>query len=218
LAEAILIGRDPEQCKIVINDPYVSRVHLQIVKDEQGVFHMLDLDSRCGTFVNGKIVKTAILKSTDIIRIGNTAIPWRNYFIKGREVFSYNKITEAEKLNIETGDLPDSPHNENACDLSNIKIVNAVHLDNHEIIKMLNSGARLVRYRYCVSFILLSFRINSPVYLNADGANDLAKKYNRISRIYGWWAIPLGPIFTAKCVKTNNSGGIDVTSNYIQTH
>ena len=79
----VTIGRD-ENNDIVIDDPLVTRMgHCQIVSDDHNAFYLIDTNSTNGTFVNGMRVtpgvKTA-LNRTDIIRIGNTTLPWRSYF------------------------------------------------------------------------------------------------------------------------------------------
>lgn len=81
----ITIGRN-ENNDIVIDDPLVTRMgHCQIVSDDYDGFYLIDNNSTNGTFVNGmkvgRGVKTA-LNRTDIIRIGNTTLPWRSYFME----------------------------------------------------------------------------------------------------------------------------------------
>ncbi|MDR2065261.1 MAG: FHA domain-containing protein, partial [Prevotellaceae bacterium] len=51
--KVITIGRKPEN-SVVINDPLVSRHHLQIIQDDSGNFRLADFGSKNGTFVNGK--------------------------------------------------------------------------------------------------------------------------------------------------------------------
>lgn len=74
------IGRSATN-DIIIDDPTVSQSQCQIILDDYGVFHLLDSNSTNGTFVNGvKRHGEVILKMTDIIKIGNTVIPWQSYF------------------------------------------------------------------------------------------------------------------------------------------
>jgi hypothetical protein len=78
----ITIGRSLEN-DVVINDPTVTRHnHLQIIRDDNGNFTLID-SSTNGTFVNNRKVPEGTnipLHSTDIIRIGNTTLPWKQYF------------------------------------------------------------------------------------------------------------------------------------------
>lgn len=76
----IKIGRG-EGNNIIINDSLVSRVHCQIIQDDNGCFCLIDANSRNGTFVNGERRHGEVfLKPTDIIRIGNSTLPWQSYF------------------------------------------------------------------------------------------------------------------------------------------
>lgn len=76
--KVVTIGRSPE-CDFVINDPYVGRTHLQLVIDN-GKYYCVDLNSKNGTFVNGRQIAGKVqLNETDIIRIGNTTLLWQQY-------------------------------------------------------------------------------------------------------------------------------------------
>ncbi len=69
LEDNIFIGRS-NQNNIVIKDPYISKRHLHIVKDE-GHYYLEDMGSVNGTFVNGnKIMDVIRLRNGDRIRIG----------------------------------------------------------------------------------------------------------------------------------------------------
>lgn len=76
--KVVTIGRSSE-CDVVINDPYVGRTHLQLVVDN-GKYYCVDLNSKNGTFVNGRQITGKVqLNENDIIRIGNTTLPWQQY-------------------------------------------------------------------------------------------------------------------------------------------
>ncbi len=75
----ITIGRSSE-CDIIINDPYVGRTHLQMIVSDDGSCYCVDLNSKNGTFVNGRRISSKVrLNKTDVIRIGNTTLPWQQY-------------------------------------------------------------------------------------------------------------------------------------------
>jgi aspartyl protease family protein len=77
--KVITIGRDTDN-DVVINDAKVSRHHLQIVSDG-GNYRIVDFNSSNGTFVNDrKISGETALFANDIVRIGNTILPWQTYF------------------------------------------------------------------------------------------------------------------------------------------
>lgn len=83
----IRIGRHPQN-DIVINDPCVGRNHCKIAQDGKGSFLLTDLNSINGTFLNGKRIRgTVRLSQNDVVRIGNTTLPWRNYFSIEQESF-----------------------------------------------------------------------------------------------------------------------------------
>lgn len=78
--KVITVGRNEENDR-VITDPCTSRHHLQIIQHDDGHFTLSDFGSTNGTFVNGQKISGEIpLSDTDIVRIGNTTIPWRMYF------------------------------------------------------------------------------------------------------------------------------------------
>lgn len=77
----ISVGRELGNDIVISNDSFVGRHHLQLIKDDAGAFFVRDLNSTNGTFVNGARITGEIrIESHDIIRIGNTALPWTNYF------------------------------------------------------------------------------------------------------------------------------------------
>lgn len=79
----ITIGRSSEN-DICIQDPLVSRVHCQLIQDDRGNVTIVDTNSKNGTYVNGKKLHGPVkLNNSDVVRIGNTTLPWRDY-IKGQ--------------------------------------------------------------------------------------------------------------------------------------
>lgn len=81
----ITVGRETNN-DVVIHDSFVGRHHLQLIKDEAGAFFVRDLDSTNGTFVNGQRIQGEVsVDKQDVIRIGNTTLPWISYFA------AYNK-------------------------------------------------------------------------------------------------------------------------------
>jgi Domain of unknown function (DUF4388)/FHA domain len=61
---------------IVITDPKVSSFHGRIDRNADG-FHMVDLKSRNGCWVNGKRVESALLKTGDEIRVGAARLVYK---------------------------------------------------------------------------------------------------------------------------------------------
>ena len=76
----IKIGRSSSN-DVNINDSLVSGTHCQIIQDDYGNYRLIDTNSTNGTFVNGvKRHGEVRLNQSDIIRIGNTILPWQSYF------------------------------------------------------------------------------------------------------------------------------------------
>ena len=66
---------------VIINDDYASPQHCQITQNDNGTFFLLDRDSVNGTFVNDtRITGEVMLNLTDVVRIGETSVPWKSYF------------------------------------------------------------------------------------------------------------------------------------------
>ena len=75
------IGRLGEN-DLKINDPFVSRVHAQIMR-EGNQFRIQDCSSKSGTFVNGERVQSQTLKHGDKIQLSQNEFP-ELIFLTGR--------------------------------------------------------------------------------------------------------------------------------------
>lgn len=66
---------------VVVNDPMVSsNFHMKLVVTDDNRVKVVDCNSTNGTFVNGRKVPGEVyINRGDIIRIGNSMIPWENY-------------------------------------------------------------------------------------------------------------------------------------------
>jgi hypothetical protein len=71
----VRIGR-LENNDIIIPDPSLSRHHVEI-KQSEGKFHLYDLGSTNGTFLNGRRVSEASLKNGDSISVGKVDLKFR---------------------------------------------------------------------------------------------------------------------------------------------
>jgi hypothetical protein len=58
---------------IVLDDPYVSRHHIQL-RQREGAYLLFDVDSQSGAYVNDVRVKEHRLRSGDLIQVGQTRI------------------------------------------------------------------------------------------------------------------------------------------------
>ena len=69
--ESILIGRGIE-CDVVIKDVKASRKHCRLTRAKGG-FTLEDLESRNGTFVEGKRIESSVkLKPSQTFKVGDT--------------------------------------------------------------------------------------------------------------------------------------------------
>lgn len=67
-----IIGRDPEKCDIVLNDPQVSSKHA-VLKKTNVMITLEDLDSGNGTLLNGERINKSVLSVGDEFLIGDTS-------------------------------------------------------------------------------------------------------------------------------------------------
>jgi len=69
----LTIGRDPNQCQMVLDDETVSARHAYIERDPQG-FVLHDWGSRNGTRVNDEAVSSCRLHNGDLLQLGRTRL------------------------------------------------------------------------------------------------------------------------------------------------
>ena len=104
--KVITIGRSNEGNDVIIDDPMVSRHHLQIVQDNDGRFRLADFGSTNGTYINGQKVSGEVdLDENDIIRVGNTIIPWRQYFSGDFSSTNSNVVPTTPSATAQTGEV-----------------------------------------------------------------------------------------------------------------
>jgi len=68
----MIIGRD-STCDVSINDNNLSRFHSKI-RFTEGNYCIIDMESKNGTYINAKNIKSKILTNGDIISVGNNKI------------------------------------------------------------------------------------------------------------------------------------------------
>ena len=78
--QVVTVGRLADNTVQIFGDSQVSRHHIQLSNDN-GQYYITDLNSLNGTFVNGnRISGIQKLQMRDVVRLGNTTIPWLMYF------------------------------------------------------------------------------------------------------------------------------------------
>ena len=68
----IEMGRQPDN-DLIISEPGISRNHAQL-RYKDGQFEIHDLNSKNGTFVNGRRVMHQVVKSGDTVTLGGTPL------------------------------------------------------------------------------------------------------------------------------------------------
>lgn len=87
-----------------------------------------------------------------------------------------------------------------------------------ELQKRLEKGARFVVYQWVVPLpLFFPKRRFSDVYLIEAGQNpnSYCGRFNLYCRLFGWWGFPFGPMAVFTTVRSNKSGGIDVTDDIV---
>lgn len=76
----LTVGRNPQN-NVVLSDPMVSVRHLELRQYDNGQYSAIDLNSTNGTYVNGQRIQgEVLLRRGDKVRIGQTNLPWLQYF------------------------------------------------------------------------------------------------------------------------------------------
>ncbi|MCR4316023.1 MAG: FHA domain-containing protein [Planctomycetes bacterium] len=71
--KAYVIGRG-DDADIKIEEPVASRKHCQIEPTVDGFFKIVDLQSRNGTYLNGRKISSSVLREGDVIKVGETTL------------------------------------------------------------------------------------------------------------------------------------------------
>lgn len=98
-----------------------------------------------------------------------------------------------------------------------MRIKNIGGLSSKELINEIAKGARIIRYPYTISLLVITLQRKSGGNLVLPGENANRKRVSFIllSALFGWWGIPNGPKQTLKSIRTNLQGGRDVTQDVL---
>lgn len=69
LHEAVTVGRSEKHANVVVKDNRLSRAHCRFEPTDDG-WSIVDLESQNGTFLNGRRVRSAMVKPGDVVTIG----------------------------------------------------------------------------------------------------------------------------------------------------
>lgn len=100
-----------------------------------------------------------------------------------------------------------------------MKIKNIDGLSAEDLLQEEKRGAKFVYFTFTVSFIVVTFKRTSGVYLLQAGKSAAVKglPYTLLSVLLGWWGIPFGPKYTVESIRSNCNGGKDVTDEVMAT-
>jgi hypothetical protein len=95
-----------------------------------------------------------------------------------------------------------------------MKIKNIDGLSATDLKDAVDKGGRFLYFPYTISFIIVTFKWTSGVYLVRKDESSRRKgfRFTLASFLLGWWGIPWGPKFTMQSMFTNLKGGKDVTA------
>lgn len=88
-------------------------------------------------------------------------------------------------------------------------------LTSEEILNELKSGATVKRFKYCHSFLVVTYNKNSPAIFIKSNESYFGHMlpYLLNSLILGWWGFPWGPIYTIGDIFQNIFGGENLTND-----
>jgi len=100
-----------------------------------------------------------------------------------------------------------------------MKLKNIQGLSAHDLQSEASNGARFVYFMFTLSFIIVSVKRNSGVYMIRPGEKSTFKSlpFTILSLLFGCWGIPYGPAYTLESIRTNSKGGKDVTEEVMAT-
>ena len=100
-----------------------------------------------------------------------------------------------------------------------MKIKNINGLSASDLQDEVGRGARFAYFPFTVSFLVVTFKRTSNVYLirKDEIASKRSLPFTMISLLLGWWGIPFGPKYTLESIRTNLRGGKDVTDEVMST-
>jgi hypothetical protein len=113
------------------------------------------------------------------------------------------------------------PHREQTSDQfteSDQFLISATNqLHPNELARLRRDEARCVRYEYCVSVGVATFRRQSRVFFTDSWQSRylLGLPYSLLSLALGPWGVPWGVLLTLRAVWVNLSGGVNVTAQVV---
>ncbi len=83
---------------VLKKDKNISPYHCEIFEDNEDNIFLTDLNSSKGSYINGKKLKgSTILNSNDIVKLGTTILPWKEYLKYQKQHVKIVKDNSKEK-------------------------------------------------------------------------------------------------------------------------
>jgi hypothetical protein len=94
-----------------------------------------------------------------------------------------------------------------------VNIHGAEYLSPAELEAELAAGGRVVYYEFCISFLILTLRCPTGLYLLYPEEYGFSRgmPYTVLTFFLGWWGVPMGILYTPVVMLGNLLGGRDVT-------
>jgi len=105
--DPVTVGRSDGNT-IVIKDEWVSRQHLEVAPGPDGRYHVRDLGSRNGVFVNGQRVQNAALTPNDTVQLGQNTLTFSTGAVNAPPPVRGNALADATSLAAEGTRIADS--------------------------------------------------------------------------------------------------------------
>ena len=88
-------------------------------------------------------------------------------------------------------------------------------LFEEELRTRLAAGARCVRFEYCISVLVVTFRLQSPLYLTYSWHERYLRglSYSLCALLLGPWGVPWGVLWTFWAIWVNVTGGVDCSDS-----
>jgi hypothetical protein len=87
-----------------------------------------------------------------------------------------------------------------------------------ELLARIRGGWRCVRFEWCISIGVATFRQWSAVYLTANWQDRYIRGagYSLLALLLGPWGVPWGLVWASRAFWVNLTGGVDVTEEVVR--
>lgn len=167
--------------------------------------------------IGDKVAKTYVIRKKDLLEFE------KDLTINSLELEEYIELIKNRKIEAKNN-IKNNPQYDNyrfpnnvylKTKKSSLRVAGIENMTFDEIVYHVNNGGKFAIFYQCISFLILSQKTSSDIYLIKNGENpkDYYRKLNLTTLIFGWWGFPWGIIWSIECLEKNSKGGVDVTSD-----